>query len=363
MTIATGLAVGPPAGTDLVTQAVSQAMEKAGLKIANSILLFLTPEFAHDPQPALLAASKAGNCMQVVGCSAAGIFTDQEWVLDAPAAAAMVFGGDVSLAPTKGPHPGDLILSLAAPSAINTIWMNEPGTRFGGVSGDATGQGPFKVWSGGKVSNAGRCESIFNGVAGHIAVSQGVRALSAPLEITQVSGYDVISLVQQPALNVLARELPLEVREMDHIPLHLLMAGITFGEPANAIPEGRFRLTPIISTNMDDRSVTLSSRLSLGERLFWAVRQPLAAERDMRHTLDRIQSTLSSTPAFGLLFPCMGRGPYFYGGIDRDLELVKQRFPDMPLIGFYGNGEIGPLDGQNQLYQYAAVLGLFTPHV
>ena len=88
-----------------------------------------------------------------------------------------------------------------------------------------------------------------------------------------------------------------------------------------------------------------------------------AAERDMRHTLDRIQSTLSSTPTFGLLFPCMGRGPYFYGGIDRDLELVKQRYPDMPLIGFYGNGEIGPLDGQNQLYQYAAVLGLFTPHV
>ena len=347
MTIATGLAVGPPAGTDLVTQAVSQAMEKAGLKIANSILLFLTPEFAHDPQPALLAASKAGNCMQIVGCSAARLSIKSS-------------GWGPLVGAKLTPSPNTI---AAAAGAINTIWLNEPGTRFGGVSGDATGQGPFKVWSGGKVSNAGRCESIFNGVAGHIAVSQGVRALSAPLEITQVSGYDVISLVQQPALNVLARELPLEVREMDHIPLHLLMAGITFGEPANAIPEGRFRLTPIISTNMDDRSVTLSSRLSLGERLFWAVRQPLAAERDMRHTLDRIQSTLSSTPTFGLLFPCMGRGPYFYGGIDRDLELVKQRFPDMPLIGFYGNGEIGPLDGQNQLYQYAAVLGLFTPHV
>jgi small ligand-binding sensory domain FIST len=32
----------------------------------------------------------------------------------------------------------------------------------------------------------------------------------------------------------------------------------------------------------------------------------------------------------------------------------------MPLIGFYGNGEIGPLDGTNQLLQYAAVLGLFA---
>jgi small ligand-binding sensory domain FIST len=106
--------------------------------------------------------------------------------------------------------------------------------------------------------------------------------------------------------------------------------------------------------------VTVSTRLSPGERLFWAVRQPLAAERDMRLTIDRMQSGFDAVPDFGLLFSCMGRGPYFYGGIDRDLELVKQRFPEMPLIGFYGNGEIGPLNGANQLLQYSAVLGLFT---
>ena len=72
---------------------------------------------------------------------------------------------------------------------------------------------------------------------------------------------------------------------------------------------------------------------------------------------------MPAAPAFGLLFPCMGRGPYFYGGIDRDLELVKQRYPDMPLIGFYGNGEIGTLNGASQLFQYAAVLGLFAHDV
>jgi small ligand-binding sensory domain FIST len=93
--------------------------------------------------------------------------------------------------------------------------------------------------------------------------------------------------------------------------------------------------------------------------MFWAVRQPLAAERDMRLTIERLQQELDAPPDFGLLFPCMGRGPYFYGGVDRDLDLVKQHFPGMPLIGFYGNGEIGPLDGTSQLLQYAAVLGLF----
>jgi small ligand-binding sensory domain FIST len=363
MTTATALATGRTASEDLVREAVTSAMAKAEISHANSVLLFLTPEFARDPQPALRAASKAASCMQVIGCSAAGIFTEEDWVLDTPAAAAMVFGGGVSLVPATHPEGNELILALAAPNALNSTWIKAAGHRFGGVSGDATGQGPFKVWCGGKVSATGRCETTLHAAHGTVGVSQGVRALSDPLEITQVSGYDVLSLVSQPALNVLSRELPLEVRQLDHIPSHLILAGIIFGEPGNAIAEGRYRLTPVISTNTDDRSVTLSTRLSPGERMFWALRQPLAAERDMRLTIDRIENQLAGKPDFGLFFPCMGRGPYFYGGVDRDLELVKKRFPEMPLIGFYGNGEIAPLNDTNELFQYSAVLGLFQTDV
>ena len=363
MTIATVLARGLRPTEDIAHQAVSAAMERAQLTHANSVLLFLTPEFARDPQPALRAASKAANCMQVIGCSAAGIFTEEDWVLDTPAAAAMVFGGNVALAPAHDIAADALVFSLAAPNAINSAWIKAPGQRFGGVSGDATGQGPFTVWSGAKVAAQGRCETLIQGARGLVGVSQGIRALSAPLEITQVSGYDVISLTSQPALNILARELPLEVREQDHLPLHLIMAGVIFGDAEHAISEGRYRLTPIISTNADDRSVTLSSRLAPGDRLFWALRQPLAAERDMRITLDRMDQTMQATPDFGLFFPCMGRGPYFYGGIDRDLDLVKARYPGMPMIGFYGNGEIGPLNGENDIFQYSAVLGLFKEDV
>lgn len=360
MTIATGLATAHVAEPQLAAQAVRAAMEKAGLSIASSVLLFLTAEFARDPQPALLAASRASSCARIIGCSAAGIFTEQDWVLDTPAAAAMAFGGDVSLAPEMNPQADNLLLSLAAPNALNSAWISEPGRRFGGVSGDATGQGPFKVWCGARVAASGRCETRLAGARGVVGVSQGIRALNEPLEITQASGYDLVTLGRQPALNVLARELPLDLRALDDIPLHLLMAGIIDGgDPATAIDQGRFRLAPIISANSEDRSVTLSTRLTPGERMFWAIRQPLSAERDMRLTLDKLAQEIGETPDFGLLFPCMGRGPYFYGGVDRDLDLVRRRFPGMPLIGFYGNGEIGPLNGINQILQYAAVLGLF----
>lgn len=360
MKVATGLATSHTASEELAYQAVSAAMEKAGLSIASSVLLFLTPEFARDPQPALRAAARAASCTQIIGCSAAGIFTEQDWVLDAPAAAAMAFGAGVSLLPVYEAEAHDLLLTLAAPNAIHTEWLDKPGQRFGGVSGDATGQGPFCVWQGGRVAQLGRCEVRIQGAQGVVGVSQGIRPLSQqPFEITLSEGFDVQVLAGQPALNVLMRELPLEWRDGETLPLHLVLAGITYGDPATAIAEGRFRSAPIIAVDPQAGSVTLSVRPAPGERLFWAMRQPLAAESDMRLTLETLRRELQAPPDFGLCFPCMGRGPYFYGGVDLDLQLMKRQFPGMPLIGFYGNGEIAPFNGSNQLFQYAAVPGLF----
>jgi len=92
------------------------------------------------------------------------------------------------------------------------------------------------------------------------------------------------------------------------------------------------------------------------------MRDALTAEREFRNTIDLAVQNLGDAPDFALLFPCMGRGPHFYGNRDRDLDLIKHRFPACRFLmsGFYGNGEIAPLDGVNHLYQYSAVLGLYA---
>ena len=105
MRVATSLVLGNKASPTLVAEAVSIAMLKADITVASSVLLLLTSEFADDPQPAITAAAKAANCTQIFGCSATGIFTEEDWVLDSPAAAVMVFGGDVSIQTAKYHQP------------------------------------------------------------------------------------------------------------------------------------------------------------------------------------------------------------------------------------------------------------------
>lgn len=358
--VATGIYYGAPARSRHAEHAVTQALEKAGLTSANSVLLFLTSDFAHDPKGALTAAARTAGCTQVFGCTGSGLLTEQEWLLDSPGAAAMVFGGDVSLNPVVDNIGESLVLSLSTPGGLSTQWLDSPIARIGALSTDEFGHGPFSVWSASRVVKDGHAHTVISGARHVVTVGQGIRALTAPIEVAEVQGFDIRRLGNYPALNVLVNALPASVRRMERIPLHMLMCGVTFGDPHTAIREGRFRLDHIVSANPQDSSITLSHPLHAGERLFWAIRDKISAERGMTRAIERGASDLGKAPDFAFMFPCISRGPSFFGGVDRDIELVKQKYPDLPFIGFYGNGEIAPLDVGSHLYQYSTVLGLFS---
>ncbi len=356
MKTATGLAQDRHATPALAAEAVRMAMDAAGLEIAQSVVLYLSSDYARDPQPAIAAAARTAQCTQVVGCTAAGVFTEADWVLDAPSAAALVLGGNASLQTAHAAT--EQVLTYCAPNALDLGWLQGGAPRYGGVSGDATGQGPFSVWQNGRIQANGRSELSLHGAKLRVGFTQGVHPLSQPAPVTRVAGHDVQTLGGIPALTSLARELPMSVRAPERIPTHLLMAGIPYGEPENAVAEGRYHLLPVVAVNSDDQSVTIAGQLEAGMDMFWALRKPKAAADDMATMLTRMCADTPAAPRFGLMFPCMGRGPMFYGGEDRDQRLLAERFPGLPFIGFYGNGEIAHFDGTNRLLQYSTVLAL-----
>jgi len=57
---------------------------------------------------------------------------------------------------------------------------------------------------------------------------------------------------------------------------------------------------------------------------------------------------------------CLGRGARMFGRPDPDAALVQEQLGPLPMAGFFGNGEIGPVGDANFLHGYTAVLGLFV---
>ena len=53
---------------------------------------------------------------------------------------------------------------------------------------------------------------------------------------------------------------------------------------------------------------------------------------------------------------CTGRGGAHFGGPSAEALIVQRALGDVPLVGFFANGEIA----RNQLYGYTGVLTVFT---
>ncbi|MBL8428707.1 MAG: FIST C-terminal domain-containing protein [Dechloromonas sp.] len=323
---------------ELAQAAVRAALAQAGLERADNVILFLTHDFSHNPQPAVVAAARAAGCLAVCGSTASGLFTERGWQLDLPAAAALVYSTPDSISPTESP-----ILSFSGHGRLPFEWQAGR-QRIGLIDTDGT------AWAHGRTADNGCAELQLLGVHARAVRSSGLRLLGTSVTIEQCSGYELHRAGGHRATDSLRRVLPAELRERP--PLHHIAALRHPDEPGIAI----------LSTNADG-SLTLAEQLDEGDTVNWAIRQPLGAEQAMRETL-RSEVNTEPPPDFALMFSCVGRGPLFYGNDDRDIVAFRDIFPDTPLLGAYGIGQIAPLAGQNQLFHNTALTILFeSAHV
>ena len=338
MTAASSLVTGLHPTPELAAEAVRQALEKAGRERADSVLLFLTRDFARHAQPALLAAARVAGTMEIAGCTAYGLLTEHGWHLDQPGAAALVMAHEAPAA--KGGAP---LLSFSGHRILPYDWQ-AGAPRAGLLDAEAA------AWSHGRLTADTCAEVSLPGWQARLACSSGLRLLGEPLTVDAVNGYDLRRLGGQTARESLQRCLPAELR--GDPPLHQFVLARQPAAPAVAI-----------LTAAADGALTLAEPLAAGEQVRWAIRQPLATEQDMRQSLAAAVDP-EKMPDFAVMFSCLGRGPLFYGGDDRDLLVFREPFPGVPLIGAYGSGQIAPVGNGNRLFQNTVVTLLFeSAHV
>ncbi len=365
MTLATALVTGNDPEPQLAEAAVEQAMEKSGLSHAEGVLLFLTPEFARHTQAIVTAAARRTQCLQVAGGIASGVFTEAGWALDRPAAAAMVLGGRFSLG--YADNPDEPIMSYAG-SNIPSAWR-APEQRFGGAFGSTfairTADANAIAWQQARLAGDTGCSVQLHGARIDLGISRGWRQLGSPQTIESCRGHDLLQLGDKPALRSLIDVLPDAFRREPERHLHQIVALI--GDGKISAKESTLTPSAIISANADG-TMTLAERIEPGRQLSWAIRLPETADADMRETLENLaqrQKKRSLPPSGALMFSCIGRSPFFYGGEDRDLKAFTERFPGLPMIGGYGTAQIAPLENRagsgNGQFQNSVVTALVTP--
>ena len=140
-----------------------------------------------------------------------------------------------------------------------------------------------------------------------------------------------------------------------------VLAGLPADRDQNRVGPGEYLVRNIVGVEPQKGILALAEEVFEGERMVFTLRDAQRAREDLTQMLRRQKERLGGKrPQLGLYFNCCARGTSLYGIPGIDTAYIRQALGDFPLIGFFGNFELGPLGGGNHLLAYTGVLALIT---
>lgn len=230
-----------------------------------------------------------------------------------------------------------------------------------------------------------------------VRMTQGVAKVGGEHQITAMRGNFVESLDGRPALDVLLEDIGIDMEGADPEGLqqatellarrfeHGLYVGLTDRSLADSLDLVRFssvraephqlKVRPVVGVDPQNKSLAIAEEFSLGDRLTFCTRDESSAKADLtrmcaelRDELEAAAPKLNTLQAAGfaglhanrqprgaVYVLCNGRGANLFGHQGAELQILREQLGDIPLIGFFANGEIF----NGALYGYTGVLILF----
>jgi small ligand-binding sensory domain FIST len=192
-------------------------------------------------------------------------------------------------------------------------------------------------------------------------VAQGCRPVGDPYTVTRADGNLIFELGGRPPLarlREMAATLPAEDQELLAAGPHL---GLVIDEYQSEARLGDFLVRSIVGADPASGAMAVAGDVEVGQTVQFHVRDARSADDDLRRVLAREAGGPGGRPPAGaLLFTCTGRGSRMFPGPDHDAGLLAETLGPLPVAGFFCDGELGPVGGQNFLHTFTASIALFS---
>ncbi len=302
---------------------------------------------------------------------------------DEPAVAAMLLplGADRwTTYSSKNPIPDQMHTALvhADPSAADLVEsvqaMSEraqTGFLFGGLT---SGNGDLgqQICSG-QSMNTSMSGVAFDGSVRLLSrVTQGCSPLAPEHIVTEASENYVHLLDDEPALDVLLRDLNVEESIRESRDPEKLLAALSGQRLANGLLVGLsdsmqdrnmgfgdYLVRNLIGIDPENRLIAIGAEPSAGDRLVFCTRDKEAARADLIRMCTELRDEVESESLNVLgahYVSCLARGHSLFGSVGAEAALLTHNLGNIPLLGFFANGEIA----RERLYAHTGVLTLFV---
>jgi small ligand-binding sensory domain FIST len=235
--------------------------------------------------------------------------------------------------------------------------------KVGGLASGAQAQGGNALYLADKIHNGGLIGVALSGnIQLDTIVAQGCRPIGQPMNITKCDQYQLLEVDGQPPLE----KLEAMVETMSEDDRKLLRTSLFLGIEMNPLKEdpgkGDFLIRNLMGVDQETGSLSIGAPLREGQLVQFHLRDKIMSSEDLKVMLSKYQNKDGWQNAKGaLLFSCLGRGEYLYGKPNHDSDMFKTEIGNIPLGGFFCNGEIGPVGETTFLHGYTSSFGIFRP--
>ena len=183
-------------------------------------------------------------------------------------------------------------------------------------------------------------------------LSQGCSPLGPNRTITECDRNLISRIDDRPALAVLKED----IGEPFSSNLNRIGGHIFVGLSVTGSDTGDYVVRNLIGIDVEQEILAIGDHVAPGEVIVFCKRDAETARSDLiRMTKDVRRRVGNKAPKGGLYFSCLGRGRHTFGPNSGEMRILSQELGDVPLVGFFANGEIS----HNRLYGYTGVLSLF----
>ena len=366
-------------------RAVSQAAGSLGGQPPAFAVLFASSHFSGSAGELVKTVTDLTGGAPLIGCVASAVAGGSREVESEPAVSLWLAAGlgpvetfTMEYLPTAsggafggyrfGPDPAGMHLMICDPFTFPAEDLLAHLNRhvrgavvMGGMASGGLAQRRSLLFRDGTVVTGGAVGAHLPGVTVRPLVAQGCRPVGDPYTVTRADGNLVFELGGRPPLarlREMAATLPARDTELLAAGPHL---GLVIDEyQAEEARQGDFLVRGIVGADPASGAIAVAGDVEVGQTVQFHVRDARSADDDLRRVLEREAGQLGGRPPAGaLLFTCTGRGSNLFPGPDHDTGLLAEVLGQMPVAGFFCDGELGPVGGQNFLHTFTASIALF----
>ncbi len=378
---------------DAVLECAEGVARRLGPGPASLALAFVTPHFANFYPRLYELVDRYLEPGTFLGCSGGGVIGGGEEVERAPAVTLVAARfPDVRIEPFHlgGPLPDldgppdawERLIGVRAQDEPQFVMLSDPfsgrpeallagldyafpnSPKIGGLASGATSPGLNALFLDEEVFTEGTVGVALTGdVAVDTVVAQGCRPVGELMRVTSCRANFLYELDGRPTFEVL-QELFAALDEYDRrLASTALFIGVLMDEFREEPRVGDFLIRNLIGVDPRRGAIAVGENLQEGMRVRFHVRDAETSAEDLHTMLKSYEKSLPRTegPSGALLFSCLGRGEGLYGQPNFDTSVFREHLGDVPVGGFFCNGEIGPVGGATFLHGYTSSFGLFRP--